>query len=288
MARTGDTMDLVKKAAGAGANVAPFLDMVIPHVELYYLVTRTASGKSNGRGIAVVNGKLPWLEGSKAMTAVVAAGVHEAPALARTAAFLLLDRGKLLERAGDLAAPLPPAQAAAITPPVKQGNTLEFWYFAGRPGVLRVKLDLSTWTWTTTDLDTIVQSGQDPVNLALTWIADPGEARNKMGIDRLVAACANPRAPEAILQTLKTHANGGTRALAAAALATCRPPAAISALTDALAKDGDVRVRKAAIESLGSIGDPAARTALEIAARSDADTDARAYAEWALGKLPPR
>jgi hypothetical protein len=283
---TSDTMNRVKQAAGADAEVVPWREAVVPDVELFWLVTRTASGKSNGRGIAVVGGKLPWLEGDAAMAAVVAAGVDDAPTLARAAILVLLGRGKLLEKPEDHTAPLTPAQKAAITPPVKTGNTLEFWYFAGRPGTLKVRVDLATWKTSTTPLDAVVQAGQDPVALGKSWLADPGDARNRMGIDKLVAACADPRAGDALVEALKTHAKASTRAMAAAALTKCKPASGVSALAEALGKDGDVAVRKAAVEALGKLADPTARPALEKAAKSDASADVRSYAEWALSKLP--
>jgi hypothetical protein len=286
-----DTMNRVKKAAGRDAEVAPWRDVALPNIELFWLVTRTASGKPDGRGIAVVGGQLPWLEGDKAMAAVVAAGVSDAPTLARAACFLLLQRAKLIEKPEDHPPPpLTPAQRAAITPPVKTGNVLEFWYFAGRPGTLKARVDLATWKTTSTPLGTVVQAGQDAIELAKSWLADSSEARNKMGIDKLVAECADARAPAALLEALKSNPRAPTRALAAVALAKCKHASGVAALAealiDALGKDADVGVRKAAIEALGTLADPTARPALEKAAKDDADANVRSYAEWALSKLP--
>lgn len=283
---SSDTMERVQQAAGPGAEVVPWREAALPNIELFWLNTETASGKPNGRGIAVVDGQLPWLEGSDAMAAVVAAGVSDAPTLARVAILVLLGRGKLLAQPEDHTAPLTPAQKAAITPPAKTGNVLELWYFAGRPGTLKVRVDLTTWKTTTTPLDAVVQAGQDPIELARTWLQDPGDAVNKRGIDGLVAACADPRAPAALIDALKTHAKASTRAMAAAALARCKHASGVAALAEVLAKDGDVGVRKAAVEALGMLADPAARPALEKAAKGDPDADVRGYAAWALGKLP--
>jgi hypothetical protein len=282
-----DTMKRVKQAAGREAEVAPARDVAVPNIELYWLVTRTSSGKPDGRGIAVVGGQLPWLEGEKAMEAVVAAGVSDASTLARAACFLLLQRAKLIEKPEDHPPPpLTPAQKAAITPPARTGNVLEFWYFAGRSGTLKARVDLDTWKTTSMHLGTAVEAGQDPIELAKSWLADASEARNKMGIDKLVAECADPRAPAALVETLKSHAKASTRALAAGALSKCKHANGVAALSEVLSKDSDAGVRKAAIEALGALADPAARPALEKAARDDADANVRSYAEWALGKLP--
>jgi HEAT repeats len=282
-----DTMKRVKQAAGGDAEVAPARDVAVPNIELYWLVTRTSSGKPDGRGIAVVGGQLPWLEGEKAMEAVVVAGVSDASTLARAACFLLLQRAKLIEKPEDHPPPpLTPAQRAAITPPAKTGNVLEFWYFAGRSGTLKARVDLGTWKATSMHIGTAVEAGQDPIELAKSWLADSGDARNKMGIDKLVAECADARAPAALVETLKSHAKASTRALAAVALSKCKHASGVGALGDALGKDADAGVRKAAIEALGALADPAARPALEKAARDDADANVRSYAEWALGKLP--
>jgi hypothetical protein len=286
-----DTMKRVKQAAGGEAEVAPARDVAVPNIELFWLVTRTSSGKPDGRGIAVVGGQLPWLEGEKAMEAVVAAGVSDAPTLARAACFLLLQRAKLIEKPEDHPPPpLTPAQRAAITPPTRAGNVLEFWYFAGRSGTLKARVDLGTWKTTSMRLGTAVEAGQDAIELAKSWLADAGEARNKMGIDKLVAECADARAPAALAEALKSHARASTRALAAVALSKCKHASGVGllpeALIDALGKDSDATVRKAAIEALGALADPAARPALEKAAKGDADANVRSYAEWALGKLP--
>jgi hypothetical protein len=282
-----DTIKRVKQAAGGEAEVAPARDIAVPNIELFWLVTRTASGKPDGRGIAVVGGQLPWLEGPKAMEAIVAAGVSDAPTLARAACFLLLQRAKLIEKPEDHPPPpLPPPQKAAITPPTRTGDVLEFWYFGGRSGTLKARVDLATWKTTSMHIGTAVEAGQDSIELAKSWLADPGEARNKMGIDKLVAECADARAPAALVETLNSHAKASTRALAALALSKCKHAGGVAALSEALGKDSDAGVRKAAIEALGVLADPSARPALEKAARDDADANVRSYAEWALGKLP--
>ena len=285
MTGSSDTQERVRRAAGAGATVIPWREALLPGIELFWLETKTASGKTDGRGIAVVDGKLPWLEGKKAMAAVVDAGVKDAPTLARAAIQLLLGRGTLLEKPGDSSAPLSAAQKAAITPPVLTANALEFWYFGGRAGTLKVHVDLATWTFQQTPLDAVVQAGQDPIDLAKKWLADPGLATNQQGIDKLVATCTDPRAPAVLFDALANNPRPPTRARAAAALTKCTPQGAVAALAAALGNDADASVRKAAIEALGTLADPTARPALEKAAKSDADTDVRSYAQWALGKL---
>lgn len=285
MTKSSDTQDRVRRAAGAGAAVIPWLDVAVPGVELFWLETKTASGKDDGRGIAVVGGKLPWLEGGKAMSAVAAAAGKDARALASAALVLLLSRGTLLVKPDDSPAQLAPAQKAAITPPSLTADALEFWYFAGRSGTLKVHVDLATWTFKQTTLDAVVQASQDPIDLAKKWLADTGLTTNQWGIDKLVAVCTDPRAPAVLFDALANNPRAPTRARAAAALTRCTPAGAVAALATALGKDADPAVRKAAVESLGTLADPAARPALEKAAASDADTDVRSYAQWALGKL---
>lgn len=279
------TQERVQRAAGSGAVVIPWRDVALPDVELFWLETRTASGKADGRGIAVVDGKLPWLEGGKAMAAVVAAGAKDAPTLASAAIVVLLGRGTLLRKPDDGPAPLSPAQRAVITPPVSTAHALEFWYFAGRGGTLKVRVDRATWAFKQTSLDAVVQASQDPIELARKWLADTGLTTNQWGIDKLVASCADPRAPAVLLDALARNPRAPTRARAAAALLKCTPPGAVAALVAALDSDADAGVRKAAVEALGTLADPAARPAIEKAARSDPDGDVRSYAQWALGKL---
>ena len=285
MTGSPDTQERVQRAAGAGAAVIPWPGVAVPGVELFWLETKTTSGKSNGRGIAVVHGKLPWLEGGKAMSAVIAAGGKDAATLARAAIVLLLSRGKLIEKLDDGPAQLTPAQKAVITAPTLTSDALVFWYFAGRSGTLKVHVDPVTWTFKQTSLDAVVQAGQDPIDLAKTWLADTGLTTNQWGIDKLVATCADPRAPAALLDTLANNPRAPTRARAAAALIKCTPAGTVAALVAALSNDADASVRKAAVESLGTLADPTARPALEKAAKGDADTDVRSYAQWALGKL---
>lgn len=286
MTGSTDTQERVRRAGGAGAAVIPWREVALPKIELFWLETRTASGKADGRGIAVVEGKLPWLEGDKAMAAV-AARTKDAATLARAAIVLLLDRGTLLEKPDDSPSPLPPAHRAVITPPVLTAAALEFWYFAGRPGTVKVHVDLATWKLRQTSIGSVAQAGQDPIELAKQQLADAGLTVNQWGIDKLVAACADPRAAAVLVDALATNPRAPTRARAAAALTKCKPAGAVAALSAALRKDADAGVRKAAVEALGTLADPAARPALEHAAKADADTDVRSYAQWALGKLKP-
>ena len=286
MTASTDTQDRVRRAAGAGAAVIPWREVSLPKLELFWLETRTAAGKVDGRGIAVVGGKLPWLEGARAMAAVAAA-TNDAATLARAAIVLLLDRGTLLAKPDDSPSPLAPAHRAVITPPVSTATALEFWYFAGRSGTVKVHVDLATWKLRQTPIAAVVQAGQDPIELARQQLADPGLTVNQWGIDKLVAACADPRAAAVLLDALATNPRAPTRARAAAALTRCKAAGAVAALGAALRKDADVGVRKAAVEALGTLADPAARPALEQAAKADADTEVRSYAQWALGKLKP-
>jgi hypothetical protein len=276
----------VKQAAGAGAEVSPGPEAALPEIELFWVSSKTAAGKLSGRGVAVVGGKLPWLEGDKAMAAIAAAGVSDAVSLARAAVFLLLGRGELIEQPADWKGTVSPAQRAALTPPQKTADALELCFFAGRPGVLKARIDLKTWKATTTSIDAVVQAGQDPIDLAASWLADSGEARNKMGVDKLVASCADPRAPAALLTAVRSHPKASTRALAAGGLATCKHLASASPLAAQLATESDVAVRKALVQALGTLADPATRPALEKLAKDDGNAEVRSYAEWALGKLP--
>jgi hypothetical protein len=281
-----DTMARVKQAAGAGAEVSPWSQAALPDIELFWVSSKTPAGKLDGRGVAVVAGKLPWLEGDKAMAAIAAAGISDAPTLARAVIFLLLGRGELIEKGTDFKGSISPAQRAAITPPIKTADTLEFCYFAGRPGVLKVRADVKTWNTTSTSIDSVAQAGQDPIELATAWLTDPGEARNKMGIDKLVASCTDPRAPAALLTTVQSHPKASTRALAAGGLATCKHTVSAPALAAALSMERDVAARKALVQALGSLAVATTRPALEKVAKDDGDAEVRSYAEWALGKLP--
>lgn len=265
--------------------VIPWREAALPGIELFWLETRTAAGKTDGRGIAVVDGKLPWLEHDKAMAAVVAAGVTDPATLARAAIELLLSRGTLLVKPEDSPAQLTPAYKAVITPPAATADALDFWYFAGRPGTLKVHVDRKTWQFRQTPIDAAVQAARDPIDLAREWLADPGLAVNQWGIDKLVAACKDPRAPALLAETLASNPRAPTRAAAAGGLARCKSSGAVAVLVSALVNDADVAVRKAAVEALGALADPAARPALEKAAKDDADANVRSYAEWALGKL---
>lgn len=282
-----DIQEQVRRAAGTGAVVIPWREATLPGIQLFWLETKTASGKTDGRGIAVVDGKLPWLERDKAMDAVVAAGVTDATTLARAAIQLLLNRGTLLVKPDDSPAQLTPAYKAVITPPTATTDALEFWYFAGRGGTLKVRVDRKGWRPTQTPIDSIVQAKQDPIDLAKGWLADASLSVNQWGIDKLIASCSDPRAPSLLAETLSTNPRSATRAAAAGALAKCKAAGAVSALGAALANDAEAAVRKAAVEALGTLADAAARPALEKAAKGDADANVRSYAEWALTKLKP-
>jgi hypothetical protein len=286
--RTSSTQERVKRAAGSGATVIPWREATIPKLELFYLSSRTPAGKTSGRGIAVVDGQLPWLEGERAMEAVVAAGVADAPTLARAVILLLLDRGQLLEKPEDRRPPLAGAEKEVFAPPERRDGRLEFFYFAGRPGVLKVQVELATWKTTTTHIGQLIQARADPIDLAKAWLKDSGEHFQARGVDALVAHCTDPRAPALLLETLAAHPKASTRALAAGALARCRAPSAVAALATALAGEKAVEVRKAAVEALGLLADPAARPALEQAAKDDPDANVRAWAESTLGGLPKR
>ena len=286
MTGSADIQERVRRAAGAGWLVIPQPQVPVPNIELFWLETKGPAGKVSGKGIAVQDGKLPWLEGAPAMAAVAAA-TKDPAALARAAIILLLGRGKLLEKPDDSPGPLPPAHRAVITPPALTATTLELWYFAGRPGTLKVQIDLATWQVRKTSLQAVVQAGQDPIELAKSQLADPGLAVNQAAIDRLVAACADPRAAAVLADALASNPRAPTRARAAAALARCKSAGSVPALSAALRKDADTAVRKAAVEALGTLADPAARPALEAAVKSDSDADVRSYAQWALGKLKP-
>lgn len=280
------TQEQVQRAAGAGASVIPWREVSLPNLELFWLSTRTASDKPDGRGIAVVDGKLPWLEGGKAMEAV-AARTKDPAILASAAIVLLMSRGTLLVKADDHPSPLTPAQRAVIAPPALTAAGLDFWYFAGRPGTFRVHVDPATWQVRKTPLAAVVEAGQDPVDVAKRLLADPGLAANQGAIDKLATLCTDARAMAVLVDALATNPRPPTRARAAGALAKCKPAGAVAALAAALGKDADVAVRKAAVEALGTLADAAARPALEAAAKSDADADVRSYAQWALGKLKP-
>lgn len=310
MTAGADILHQVQQAAGRGAQVAPWRDGALPGIELFWLVTRSASGQPEGRGIVVAGGRLPWLEGRQAMAAVVAAGVSDALTLARAACFLLLARARLVARLADLPPPWTPEQQAAITPPARTGNALAFWYLAGRPGTLQARMDVASWKWSAWPLASVSQAAQDPIALGRSWLVDAGEAWNELGIEKLVAEAASARARAALVDALAFNPRSTTRAMAALALARCAqapgmaappegasdalpkaPPEAmidalIDALIDAMGKDAEPGVRSAAIEALTTLAHPSARPALERAARDDQDAGVRSHAVSALGKLP--
>jgi hypothetical protein len=84
-----------------------------------------------------------------------------------------------------------------------------------------VRVDLTSWQVEETSLQALMQAGADPIALARSWLASPGEVSHKAGIDKLVASCGELRAAALLGETVKAHPQATMRALAAAALATC-------------------------------------------------------------------
>lgn len=264
-ANADEILQRVKESAGPDAEVTPWHEASLPSIELFRVVTGIAAGEPERRNIAVLGGRLPWLEGAQAMDAVRASGAADAHALAHAACFLLLDRARLIARPEASHRPLTPAEQAVITPPVEAGNLLEFWCFAGvAQGTLHVRIDFATWRPMTVPLDIVVKARQAPSERA------GGGPAEGVG---------------ALIERLKAGADASSRALAAIKLSVSNHASAVAALAEALAGDADASVRKAVIKALVTVAHPVVRPALEKAARDDPDTEVRSYADWLLGML---
>jgi hypothetical protein len=253
----------------------------------YWVTLKTPAGSHDlDRGLGVVTrDDATFLSGQDGMRAVIDSGTTDALVLARAAMNLLEDGGEPIT---DLALlkkdyVINAARDAGATAPSTSGTTLVYWSYSrkkAKPQLARTTVDLAT-------LDvkrTRPGDDEDPIDRAVRNLAN-SSTLPEAAIRDLVNACADPRAPKALAETLRSNPTAKTRALAAKNLATCHDAGAVPALIAALENDTDSGVRSYCIVSLVEIGDPRARAALEKAAKHDPKDTIRSMAEQWLKKL---
>jgi hypothetical protein len=254
----------------------------------YWVTLKTPAGSHDlDRGLGVVTrDDATFLHGKDGMRAVIDSGTQDALVLARAALNLLEDGGEPITDIDLLKADYARKEArdAKVTPPTRFGTTLVYWsYFRPRsqPGLFRSTVDLATLEVKRSR----PADDEDPIDRAIRNLASNNGTLVDAAIRDLVKACADPRAPKTLAETLRSHSRPDARALAAKHLATCHDADAVPALIAALGKDDAAKVREWAAASLGLLGDASARPALEKAAQHDRDENVRINAQDSLNLL---
>jgi hypothetical protein len=277
----------IKKAVPDAVS-ASRLDLGDTGLRGYWVTLKSPAGSHDlDRGLGVVTrDDATFLHGKDGMRAVIDSGTQDALVLARAAMTLLEDGGEPITDIDLLEADYARKEArdAKVTPPTRSGTTLVYWsYFRPRskPRLFRSTVDLATLEVKRSR----PADDEDPIDRAVRNLASNNGTLVDAAIRDLVKACADPRAPKTLAETLRSHSRPDARALAAENLAECRDADAVPALIVALEKDTDRNVRSRCIGALVAIGDPRARAALEKAAKDDADEGIRSMAERWLKKL---
>ena len=287
MTDSNEPIEAIKKVVPDAVAVER-LDLGATGLRGYWVTLRTPAGAQDlDRGLGVVSrDDATFLRGNDGMKAVIDTGTQDALVLARAAMNLLEKGGEPITDIERLEADYARREArdAKVTPPAIAGTKLVYWSYyrpLSRPGLLRSTVDLATLeVKRSTPAD-----DEDPVDRALRNLATDNDSLRRNAIEALVKACADPRAPKALAETLRSHAKPDARALAAENLAKCHDADAVPALIAALEKDTHSDVRSWCISALVEIGDPRARAALERAASNDPDEGIRKMAERWLKKL---
>jgi HEAT repeat protein len=118
---------------------------------------------------------------------------------------------------------------------------------------------------------------------AIATLAGAGVSRYPGAIKTLVAACAEPKARQALLSALSTHPRDRTRVAIANQVHKCGAPA-VAPLINLMEDDRSAMVRSEAATALGKTRDSRARSALAKAARGE-DANLAWAAKNALGRL---
>jgi hypothetical protein len=275
------TLEQVQRWAPAGHTVAP-AGITVPGLDLFMVSPPDGPVPADGMrpysivGIAGgVGGKL--LERDELMRAAAQA-TKDAPTLACLAMLVHRRQGELLT-----AATTDDQRKAQVAAPAIVGNTVELWVWTTGVGrmLMRGRLDLSTGAL---DYAQPAVGQDDAVANAIAGLAGTSASMHAMALKTLGGACASdPKAKQALLDTLAHHTRDDTRAAAAAAATACGP-AAVDPLIHAMEHDQSNTVRWKAATALGVIGDAKARPALEKAAKSDSP-ELQYAAKQALGKL---
>ncbi len=276
------TLEQVKRWAPAGHNVGA-VEITIPGVDVFMVTppdgpAPPADGVRPYAIVAVAGGPGGKIhERDEVMRAAIAA-TRDAAALARLALLVSRKQGELL-----LGATTDEQRKAKVTAPAIAGNAVEFWVWTTGVGRMleRGRLDLATGA---------VAYGPPPVGQddavanAIAALAGTSVSMHAMALKTLGGACASdPKARQALLDTLAGHTRDDTRAAAADAAPACGA-AGVDALIKAMEQDRSNTVRWKAATALGAIGDAKARPALEKAAKSDSP-ELQYAAKQALGKL---
>jgi hypothetical protein len=275
------TLEQVQRWAPAGHTVGA-VELAVPGVDVFMVSPPSGPVPADGvRPYAIVavaggaGGKL--LERDEVVRAAIGA-TKDAAILARLAMLVSRKQGELL-----LGATTDEQRKAKVTAPAIAGNAVEFWVWTTGVGRMleRGRLDLST---------AAIAYGPPPVGQddavanAIAALAGTSISMHAMALKTLGGACASdPKARQALLDTLAGHTRDDTRAAAADASPACGA-AAVDALIKAMEQDKSNTVRWKAATALGAIGDAKARPALEKAAKSDSP-ELQYAAKQALGKL---
>ena len=280
MTTPSTTIERLSAWAGPDFGVNPWHLVKVQGVEFYYLANTVQY-----RGVAVVPGQEEPLTGAGGFRAMRERGVSDPWELAALALHFLGKGGTPLRNAEE-AKNQPADVMARFHAPRVQGNTLEFWGWDQRASSLvRFQVDLATQTMSSVAGGQLAAADKDPIDLAKQRLAGTSDTVFPGAIDMLVAACADPRAPAALNDVIRSHPNAGAREWAAFQAAKCKDGQTVAALIHALEKDTAAGVRKNAADTLGKLAAGEARAALERA-QNDPDVSVRGAVGRALKKLP--
>lgn len=129
--------------------------------------------------------------------------------------------------------------------------------------------------------------GSDTAVPALLTVVNDENAAVRLAAVRALGQLADPRAIDALVQTLRTDTDAGVREAAAEALGEIDSPRAVPGLIAALGAEKATAVRAKIAWALGEIDDPRAVEALGAAVR-DPEAEVKREAVWALGELESR
>ncbi len=279
--RPASTQEQVQRSAPADARVAP-AGLTVPGLDLFLVSDGKPAPEDEGlppRVVGVAGGAGgALLEGRDLVRAVIEHAPADRKAIAQVALWVAQDDGAILD-----AAKTPAQRKARVGPPAVTGGTLGFWVLTTdlTPEVEHGQLDLSNGLL---DLQPLPLPPQLAIDHAIITLGSVAVSRHVAAIRTLAAACADPRARQALLGALASHPRIKARAAIADEAHRCGPDA-VGALINAMEQDRSALVRRQAAAALGRIGDARARPALAKAARGE-DANLAWTAGNALKKIP--
>lgn len=274
----GSAIEQVQRWAPKGAKVTP-AEIAVPGIDLFAVTgsTAVADGEyAGGALVGVAGGKI--LEDHELVRAVIAA--KPGPKVIARVALWVAQRdseGSIVDAANTRA-----QRKAKVGAPTIKGGALVFWVATTEePRILELgKVDLATGML---ELEPPPMSHDAAIGNAIATLAGAGVSRYPGAIKTLVAACAEPKARQALLSALSTHPRDRTRTAIANQVHKCGAPA-VAPLINLMEGDRSAMVRSEAATALGKTRDSRARPALAKAARGE-DANLAWAAKNALSKL---